>query len=66
MRLGVVELKVSYVVDLDNKDMVENAIDTVADDIYSMVKHDEVANWIKREERNGLKESEIEDIVKGE
>lgn len=38
MRLGRVEFSVSYVVDLDNPDMIAHAEDAIFDDVWMMGK----------------------------
>ena len=44
--LGRVTFNVSYVVDLDNKNMVDDAKQCVFEDVMNAVKHDEVAALI--------------------
>ena len=44
MRLGKVIIAHEYVVDLDNKDMVDRAKESLREDIESMIKYDEVLN----------------------
>jgi hypothetical protein len=46
MRLGRVEFRVSYVVDLDNPDMITHAQDAVFDDVYHTFKYGGVAEHI--------------------
>ena len=46
MRLGRVVLKIGYVVDLDNQEMVDHGKDCAYEDIMNAVKYDEVHNWI--------------------
>ena len=45
-RIGYVELTVRYAVDLDDKDMVQEAKDCIYDDVTNMVKYDETGSWI--------------------
>jgi hypothetical protein len=47
MRLGRVYFSSSYVVDLDDPDMVAHAKDAVYEDICSANKYDEMGIWIK-------------------
>jgi len=44
---GRVTFNVSYVVDLDNKDMIGDAKQCVFEDVMNAVKYDEVAALIK-------------------
>jgi hypothetical protein len=46
MRLGRVEFRVSYVVDLDNEDMVTHAMDSAFDDVVMMGKYDNLYDHI--------------------
>lgn len=46
-RLGRVTFNCSYVVDLDDKVMVEEAKLAVWEDVHSAVKYDEVQKWIE-------------------
>lgn len=47
MRLGRVEFSVSYVVDLDNHDMVDHATDALFDDIWQMGKENDIERVIR-------------------
>lgn len=49
MRLGRVYFSSSYVVDLDDKDMVSQAKDAVFDDVTNAIKFNEAGSWIKIE-----------------
>jgi len=40
MRLGKIQIEMSYVVDLDDEDMVQHARDALAEDVASMTLHD--------------------------
>lgn len=42
MRLGRVEFRISYVVDLDDEEMIEHARQAVFEDINSAAKYDEI------------------------
>lgn len=46
MRLGRVEFRVSYVVDLDNPDMVAHAQDAIFDDVWMMGKDRDIDRHI--------------------
>jgi len=63
MRLGRVYFSSSYVVDLDNKDMVQQAKDAVYEDVCSANKYDEMDVWIKSEADEGATESDIPDFL---
>jgi hypothetical protein len=45
-RLGRIEFKISYVVDLENENMVDEARQCVYEDVMNAVKYDEVAENI--------------------
>lgn len=45
-RLGRVELKYSFVVDLDNADMVDAAQQALPVDVFSAIQSDEIDNYI--------------------
>jgi len=47
MRLGRVEFRVSYVVDLDNPEMVDHASDALFDDIWHIGKDGEIGRLIR-------------------
>jgi hypothetical protein len=59
MKLGRVQLNLSYVVDLNDKEMTETAKECLYQDIHSMVKYNELWDSIKVEEDPHAKESEI-------
>ena len=58
MRLGKVKFEISYVVDLDNEEMVEHAKSWIYDDISELEKYG-VGPTIECCEDNSLKESDI-------
>jgi hypothetical protein len=59
-RLGKVIFDLSYVVDLDDADMVDHAKECIYEDIMSAYKYDEVQNYIEvTEPDKTLKESDI-------
>lgn len=45
-KLGRVEFKISYVVDLENENMIDDARQCVYEDVMNAVKYDEVAESI--------------------
>ena len=47
MRLGRVQFRVSYVVDLDNPDMVDHATDALRDDIAEIFGEWTIADFIE-------------------
>ena len=63
MRLGRVYFNASYVVDLDNQDMVDHAKECVYEDVENSVKHNEVACWIYTEEDPSLTEGDIAEFM---
>jgi hypothetical protein len=63
-RVGYVELTVRYAVDLDDKDMVQQAQDCIFDDVCNMVKYDEIGAWIKvGKAAPKLRKSDIPDFL---
>ena len=50
MRLGKVIMTHSYVVDLDNEEMVEQAKFCLFEDMMNAYKYDEIADWIGTKE----------------
>lgn len=65
-RLGRVTYTVSYVVDLDNRDMVDEAKQCVFEDVMNAVKYDEVAHWIKVEDAPDADPSDIPEFLLGQ
>jgi hypothetical protein len=63
MRLGRVQITHSYVVDLDNDSMVQEAQDSLYDDIMNAVKFDELGSWIDTIEDKDADEGEIADFL---
>lgn len=64
MKLGRVEFAVSYVVDIDNLDMVEEAMSCVFEDVCNAVKYDEISSWITTAEpRPDDTESDIPEFL---
>lgn len=59
MRLGRVSLRMEYVIDLDNENMVYEARDCIVSDVDEMVKFDEYDHYIKYEEDGNLSERDI-------
>jgi len=66
MRLGKVYISTKYVVDLDDKSMVDEAKTCMFEDITNAVKYDELINWIKVKEDNSLSEADIPEFLKDE
>lgn len=62
-RLGRVTFNVSYVVDLDNTDMVGEAKQCVFEDVMNAVKYDEVVNYIKTEYDPTAKQEDISEFL---
>lgn len=62
MRLGRLEFKISYVVDLDNPDMCERAEDILVEDIHCMDVRD-ILYCIDHIEEDGLTLGHIDEII---
>jgi len=63
MRLGRVQISHSYVVNLDNEDMVEHARDALYEDLMNAVKFDELHSNIEVVEDPDATETEIPDFL---
>ena len=64
MRLGKVSITHEYVVDLDNKDMVDHAKESLKEDIDSMVKYNEVDHAISIiKNSKGLSQNDIPEFL---
>ena len=63
MRLGKVCISHSYIVDLDNQDMVDEAKDCFYEDICNAIKYDEIYGDIKVVEAPEAKESDIPEFL---
>jgi len=46
MKLGKVCLTLDYVVDMDNQDMVKQAVECLYEDLMQGYKYDNIMNWI--------------------
>lgn len=65
MRLGRVFINFSYVVDLDDQDMVHHAIESIHEDIMSYVKRDENPDEaVNIEEDPSLSEGDIPEFLR--
>uniref|UniRef100_A0A6H1ZAB0 Uncharacterized protein n=1 Tax=viral metagenome TaxID=1070528 RepID=A0A6H1ZAB0_9ZZZZ len=64
MRLGKVVLDIGYLVDLDNDQMVKEAMASVYEDICSAIKYNELASYIKVRPDNSLLEEDIPEFLK--
>jgi len=65
MKLGRIVVY-SYVVDLDNEEMVERAKTCAYEDIMNAVKYNEVGNLLSVEEAPNLDPSDIPEFLKDE
>ena len=63
-RLGRVIIRCSYIVDLENEDMISEAKDCIYEDIMNAVKFDELQNYIEVVEDKTAKVSDIPDFLK--
>jgi hypothetical protein len=63
MRLGRVTISVSYVIDLDDQNMVNHAKECVYEDVMNMVKYNEVAGWINTEEDPNASKEDIAEFL---
>lgn len=65
VRLGRVAIDISYVVDLDNRAMVNAAVEALFEDIMNAVKYDEVASYIKVNKDPKARRSHIPSFLAG-
>ena len=65
MRMGRIVFQ-SYLVDLDDEQMVEHAKDCAVEDIYMAVKYNEVANLISVVEEPNADPANIPEFLTGE
>ena len=63
MNLKRVTFNISYVVDGDNQDMVDDAMTAVYDDVHNAVKFDEVASYIEVVDAPGANEEDIPEFL---
>jgi len=63
MRLGKVQIGHSYVVDLDDKDMVDHAKDALYEDLMNAVKYDELPSNIEAVNAPDASEGDIPDFL---
>lgn len=69
MRLGKVEFSLSYVVDLDDGEMVENASMMLMNDLNQLIKYEDYQDWktcIDLVEDEEVSYEDIHPILKGE
>ena len=59
MRLGKVYINCSYVVDLDNHEMVNDAKMCLYEDLMNAVKYDELMEWIDIESEDELSKNRL-------
>jgi hypothetical protein len=64
-RLGRVEFKISYVVDLENENMVDEARQCVFEDVMTAVKYDEVDKNIDIVEDSTADAEDIPEFLSG-
>lgn len=64
MRLGRVEMCISYVVDLDDQNMVDHAKESLMEDVTEAVLRDGLDGWVKIvDARPGDTEADIEEFL---
>lgn len=62
-KLGRVEFKISYVVDLENENMIDEARQCVYEDVMNAVKYDEVAENIDVTDDPSAKAEDIPEFL---
>jgi hypothetical protein len=63
MKLGKIVLDLSYVVDLNDQDMVDQAKECIYEDIMNAYKYNEIHNYIEVIESPESKESDIPEFL---
>ena len=63
MRLGKVTIEHGYIVDLDNEDMVEQAICCVYEDLLQAYKSNAIEDWIGTKEADRFNPAYSEDDI---
>jgi len=63
MKLGKVCLTLDYVVDMDNQDMVKQAVECLYEDLMQGYKYDNIMNWIDVVEDNTATEDMIPEFL---
>ena len=64
-RFGRVGIHLSYVVDLDDKDMIEEAKDCFYEDIMNAYKYDELHTWVDVFPDSNVDETDIPEFLTG-
>ena len=64
-RFGRVGIRHSYVVDLDDKGMIQEAKDCLYEDLMSAYKYDEIHTYIDVEEDPNADEADIPEFLTG-
>lgn len=59
MRMGKLIIELSYVVDLDNEEMVEHAKQLLYDDVTSLANDVDIHSWVATIEDSSLSERDI-------
>ena len=63
MRMGRVCLDLNYIVDMDNEEMVKQAVECLYEDIMQGVKYGNLPNWIDVIEDKNANPSMIPDFL---
>lgn len=63
MKLGRVHLDINYIVDMDNQDMVEHAIESFIEDLMQGIKYGNVTDWIDVAEDKNATEDMIPEFL---
>lgn len=62
-RYGRVTFSISYVVDLDDEEMIDEAREMVAEDVRDAIRHHEASAWIEVEPDAQATEDDIHDYL---
>ena len=62
-RYGRVSFSISYVVDLDDAEMIDEAMEMVAEDVQDAIRYGEVSAYIETEPDAAATEADIHDYL---
>jgi hypothetical protein len=63
MKLGKVIFDLGYVVDINNQEMVDHAMECIHEDIMNAVKYNEIPNWLEVIEAPDASEGDIPEFL---
>ena len=61
--MGIVKITHEYVVDIEDKEMVDNAATSLYEDLMNAVKYNELGSWINVEEKPDADPNDIPEFL---